>query len=357
MLMSAQNLKKLAGPLSMLSLLLLASVATIFLAAQPAAANHHACFSIASSLNRACFNDTRDDFWEGIANCTNIADPEERGECIGEVRDEVGEAQDECREVRGARRDLCEELGENRYESGFDPDSFTAEFNNMNPYFPLAVGNMWVFEGEEETITVEVLDETKSIEGVTCIVVNDVGVVEDGSELEDTDDWYGQALNGDVFYCGEISLNFEAFEGDDPAGAELVDIDGSWKAGREGAQAGTLMFADPVVGTVYRQELAWSEAEDAAEVISTTYRYGDDPELDFLVPQELAELLCDGDCLVTRDFTPIEPDANELKYYAPGVGQFLEVAPDDEEIVQLVACNTDPRCADLPEPEDGEGEE
>ena len=60
---------------------------------------------------------------------------------------------------------------------------------------------------------------------------------------------------------------------------------------------------------------------------------------------------------VTRDFTPLEPGVFELKYYASGIGLFLEVNPDEEEIVQLVECNVDPRCDDLPEPEEEDDED
>jgi hypothetical protein len=41
---------------------------------------------------------------------------------------------------------------------------FTAKGRNLNPYFPLKVGNRWVYEGGDETITVEVLRATKLIE-------------------------------------------------------------------------------------------------------------------------------------------------------------------------------------------------
>ena len=47
---------------------------------------------------------------------------------------------------------------------------------------------------------------------------------------------------------------------------------------------------------------------------------------------------------------PLEPGAFERKYYAPGIGVFLEVNPEEEEIVQLVDCNFDTRCALLPSP-------
>ncbi len=42
------------------------------------------------------------------------------------------------------------------------------------------------------------------------------------------------------------------------------------------------------------------------------------------------------DVLKTRDWTPIEPDVLEYKYYAPGVGMVLEVDPDSGERVELI---------------------
>ena len=37
---------------------------------------------------------------------------------------------------------------------------------------------------------------------------------------------------------------------------------------------------------------------------------------------------CRGNCVITKDFTPISPDAIEHKYYAPGVGFILEFDPE-----------------------------
>jgi hypothetical protein len=210
------------------------------------------------------------------------------------------------------------------------------------------VGNQWVYAGGDETITVRVLDETKRIEGVTCIVVHD-RVEEDGEPVEDTDDWSGQRKDGSVAYCGEISREFETFEGDDPQEPELISIEGSWKAGRDGDLAGTLFLAEPAVGETYRQEWSPGNAEDAATVVSTSYRLGEDPALDLHVPRALAQRMCGaGDCVVTREFTPIEPDARELKYYAREVGLFLEVDPRSGSTVELVECNVSARCVGLP---------
>jgi hypothetical protein len=307
------------------------------------------CSRTASAVFAACRAEITDDYWIAIANCINgEGSPSARAQCRDEAREERAAAADECREQREARNDLCDALGQERYAPDFDPGEFQTTFDNRNPYWPLAVGNSWVYEGGDETITVEVLNETKLIEGVTCIVVNDLVAV-DGEPVEDTDDWYAQAINGDVWYAGEISQDFELFAGDNPQVAELVEIEGSWKTGRDDALPGVVMFGDPVPGTVYRQEISLGNAEDAAEIVSDSYCYdGDDPELDDLVPQELADLLCgDCDCVVTREFTPIAPGVDALKYYSPLVGLFLEV--EEGEIVRLTECNVDPVvCAQIP---------
>lgn len=305
-----------------------------------------ACERTARAMRFSCRNEVQEDYWNAVAVCYNESDPEERSECLAEARVEFSEGQEECREQNLARLELCEDLDESRYDPDFDPADFATEFTDLNGYLPLSPGNLWVYEGGDETITVEVLDETKLIEGVTCVVVNDL-VEEDGVPIEDTDDWMAQALNGDVHYCGEIALNFETFEGDDPELPELVDIEGSFKAGRDGAKSGILMFDFPEVGEIYRQEWALGDAEDVAEVLANDYSYGDDPELDEFVPQALAEALCDADCVVTLEFSPLEPDAEERKYYAPGIGLFLEVDLEEGETVELVDCNL-AACALLP---------
>lgn len=105
------------------------------------------------------------------------------------------------------------------------------------------------------------------------------------------------------------------------------------------------------MGQVYRQEFAPGVAEDAARVLSTTYAFGSDAELDAHVPQPLAELPCAAaDCVVTAEFSALDPGAFERKYYARGIGLFLEVSPEDGETVELVDCNVDPLCDALPIP-------
>jgi hypothetical protein len=153
--------------------------------------------------------------------------------------------------------------------------------------------------------------------GVTTIVVRDVVVDDEGGFVEDTDDWFAQDVAGNVWYFGEIAKNYED--------GEFVDIEGSWTAGVDGAKPGIVMPASPTVDAVYRQEFALGNAEDAAEVLGTS---------------ESATTpggSCAGTCVLTRDFTPIEPDALEHKYYAPGIGLILELDPESGERTELVS--------------------
>jgi hypothetical protein len=309
------------------------------------------CSATTQALYAACKAEVTDDGFVNKAICINIESREEREACFDELETTRAEDGQLCKEQRDARQDVCEALGEDRYDPDFDPALFDDPKNptSPNPYFPLAVGNSWEFRGGGEVVTIQVLDEIKAIEGVGCIVVRDVVTV-DGQLVEDTDDWFAQAKDGGVHYCGEEVKDFETFDGDMPKLPELVSIDGSFKAGRDGAKPGTQFLANPMVGALYRQEFAVGNAEDLALVLSTTYGFGSDADLDRFVPQALADLLCADDCVVTHEFTPIEPDAVGRKYYAPGIGLFLEVNPESGETVQLVSCNVDTRCAALPQP-------
>ena len=256
------------------------------------------CSATALTEWEACGHEASDDFFIANAVCLNIVDREERVDCFREARVGRRERNQLCRGQLRARRDLCRSLGEDRYDPDFDPAVFDFDFANLtnpNPYFPLGIGNRWEFAGTE-VVKVEVLAKTKQILGVTCIVVND-----------------------------------------------------RVERGREGAQAGTAFLAAPAVGKVYRQEFSPGNAEDIAVVLSTTYAFGSDATLDQHVPQALAELLCAAhDCVVTGESTPIDPAGFERKYYARGVGLFLGIHPASGELVQLVSCNVDTKCATLP---------
>ena len=309
------------------------------------------CSATAEAVFHACSSQTHDDYWIGIGLCINESEGSDRAECFTDLRDSHQEATDECEAQRAARVALCKKVGEGRYDPEFEPKDFDADFSNLtnpNPYFPLGIGNRWEYRSAEETDVVQVLNRTKLIDDVRCIVVRDE-VSTDGVLTEGTNDWYAQAKDGTVWYCGEETATFETFKGDRPKKPELVGIDGSFKADRDGDKPGIIFLANPTPGQFYIEEESLGNAEDATEILAVDYSYGKNPKLDQLVPPKLAQLLCKKNCVVTSNFSPLEPGVIEHKYYAPGIGVFLETAPQTGEVVRLVKCNFDPRCAQLPQ--------
>jgi hypothetical protein len=201
-----------------------------------------------------------------------------------------------------------------------DPTDFTTEIDN--PYWPMRPGERWVYretgsEGTEQRVVVTVTNETREVLGIEARVVHDV-VTEDGEVVEDTFDWYAQDADGNVWYLGEDTKEYE--------GGEVATTAGSWEAGVDGALAGVIVPAEPAVGMTYRQEHYAGEAEDAAEVLSLSER-AEVPYGSFT------------DVLLTKDFTPLEPQVLEYKLYAPGVGPVLALGVSGgsgrEELLQL----------------------
>jgi hypothetical protein len=211
------------------------------------------------------------------------------------------------------------------YAPDIDPSNFVKGVDN--PYFPLKPGTTLVYEGqtEEGTERVEdtVLQETKRVMGVECVVLRD-RVWLNGELIEETFDWHAQDKEGSVWYFGENSKELED--------GKVVSTAGSWEAGVDGALPGIIMPADPKVGDSYRQEFYPGEAVDMAEVISL-----DGAGLNDAVNTPHGAL--GGDILVTKDWTPLEPEILEHKYYAPGIGLIGETKvtgpPEKIELIDV----------------------
>jgi hypothetical protein len=315
----------------------------------------HFCSQTAQALFDACKSGVTEDFIVRNAVCLNIGDGSERDECFSDSDDERKEDNQVCREQRDWRLQSCKLVGEERYDPDFDPADFDTDFHNLthpNPYFPLAIGNKWTFKDkvENELNIIEILNQTKLIDGVTCVVSRDK-VFKNGFIAENTDDWFAQKMDKNVWYCGEEVKDYEVFDGDHPKRSELVSIDGSFKAGRDGAKPGIIALADPKKGDVYLEEFSLANAEDVTRILSDSYSFGKNSDLDHLVPQQLAERFCSaGDCIVTENFSLLEPDIIARKYSARGIGVFLEIELDTNAVIQLTDCNFDSRCENLPQP-------
>jgi hypothetical protein len=205
------------------------------------------------------------------------------------------------------------------YSPHINPADFTTKIDNK--YFSLKPGTTFVYRGETKDATegdvVTVTSDTKNIMGVECVVVNDRGT-ENGKLTEQTYDYYAQDKKGNVWYFGEDSKAYK--------NGKVTSTKGSWEAGKNGAEPGIIMPANPKVGHAYRQEYYKGEAEDMAQTLrlngSVKVPYGSF-----------------NDVLVTKEWSPLEPGVVEHKYYAAGVGDIKEVtvkgAPETLELVAV----------------------
>ncbi|MET0028883.1 MAG: hypothetical protein ABW101_14745 [Candidatus Thiodiazotropha sp.] len=305
------------------------------------------CEQTAHLMHPACYADARDEYKIALANCTNRETRSEQRACMSEAKRSLGQDDADCREQFAARRDACDILDEDRYAtdplsdpdiSFVDPDDIDAA--TVNPYVSLIAGHTYVLRGGdegEETDVIHVTHETREIEGVLCRVVVDVVVIGELDEVtgeaayepvEVTHDWIAQDIDGNTYYCGELARNYE--EG------QLVDLDGSFESGRDQAKAGLLLMASPELGFAHRQEFSLGEAEDIIEYVD----FAAFPNSD----NEIFSCADAGGCLMTHDFTPLEPGVEEFKYYIPGTGFVLAESVEDGELtgsVDVLVCMGD----------------
>ena len=202
---------------------------------------------------------------------------------------------------------VAHELPQGDQAVKLDPKDFSTTIDN--PYLPLVPGTQSTFrevdgDGSVAMVVVTVTSKTRKIaNGVTARVVRDT-VTEDGEIIEDTFDWYAQDADGNVWYLGEDTAEFED--------GKKASTEGSFEAGVDGAMAGVAMPAHPRPGLAYRQEYKRDEAEDNGEVLSS---------------REMVDVAYGhfNHALLTKDTSTIEPDVLEYKLYARGVGQVLSV--------------------------------
>lgn len=278
-----------------------------------AAAASGACDATTQQLAKSCAQDVRADYFEALGVCANLSKPGERDKCLRQAASDLKAGPGECNAQERVRRRVCQAIGQAPYDPVIRPADFSTNINN--PYFPLKPGTVFTYKGQGEVITVEVLRRTVQILGVRCVVVRDTVVV-DGELEEDTLDFYAQDKTGNVWYFGETTAEF--------VNGLSVNTAGSFIAGVDGAKPGIIALARPKPGTTYREEFLLDEAEDIARVESVTAKVK--------VPYGTFT-----GALETFNYTPLEPDARESKFYAPGVGNVSTVNLETGERQVLVS--------------------
>jgi hypothetical protein len=199
------------------------------------------------------------------------------------------------------------------------PGKHTFTLSIDNAYFPLKVGQKWVFTGSEHGgrvgLQITVLPATKALfrgaKRVTTRVVeerewadtNGNGRVDSREALiEVSRNYFAQNERGTVCYFGEVVDIYD--------GGAVVSRQGSWRADRPGNAPGIFMPATPKVGMRFQQERAPGVAEDTATVIARGIRTK--------VPAGTFT-----DTFVLRDRNPLDGSTG-TKTYARGVGLLID---------------------------------
>lgn len=172
-----------------------------------------------------------------------------------------------------------------------------------SPFFPLVVGQVATYKGEVdgelEELTITTQDQTADIGGILTRIVEERHTV-NGQPVEISRNFFAHCSeNNTVFYFGEETDNYE--------NGEIVNHDGSWRHGTDGATAGVIVPGMPLLGARYFQEIAPGVALDRAEVV----------QMDLTTTMPFGTF---SGVIMTEETTPLEPDAREFKRYAPGVG-------------------------------------
>jgi hypothetical protein len=187
-------------------------------------------------------------------------------------------------------------------------DSFTASFvvepgelstTGRNPYFVLEPGYQLVLADGEEQLTITVLDQTRTVDGIQTRVVEE-RETNGGQLVEVSRNFFAISRRTNaVFYFGEEVDTYE--------NGRITGHEGAWLAGVRGARFGLMMPGDALLHGRYYQEVAPSVAMDRAEIVSLT--------TEVATPAGTYR-----SCLRIEETTPLEPGVKEYKAYARGVG-------------------------------------
>lgn len=224
---------------------------------------------------------------------------------------------------------------EDEFTQDFPLDSCLFLGVGGNPYFPLIPGRQTYFTnsacvaaGECDELTELWITTQRQIRRIPFAAGNGYRKAftrvieeresEDGELVEVSRNYVADCWpSHDVYYFGEQVDIYED--------GAVVDHEGAWLAGQDGALPGILMPQDGfMVGSRYYQEIAPGVALDRAEHIAAGFS--------MQVPAGRFD-----DCVEVEETTPLEPGAESGKVYCRGIG----LVKDDE--LELAAIYGDRR--------------
>jgi len=208
---------------------------------------------------------------------------------------------------------------------GAKDDDFQKSFNvpkenfvshGKNTFFNLTPGFQATYEGEEDgkpgRLVISVLQETKKVDGVETRVVEEREWNGKGQLVEVSRNFFAiRKRTNNVYYFGE---DVDVYRDD-----KVVDHEGAWMSGQNGAHFGLLIPGQPRAGQKYYAEVAPKVAMDRCEVKETSAKV------------QTPLLGTFSDCLKIDETTPLEKGVSH-KVYAPNVG----LIEDDEMMLVRV---------------------
>lgn len=197
---------------------------------------------------------------------------------------------------------------QDKKHENFDADNFDNPTQIDNNWMPLKPGMRYVYAGTTiddqgeavpHRVVINVTDLTKVIEGIRCRVSWDLDY-SSGELVEAELAFFAQDNDGNVWRMGEIPVEYED--------GEVADAP-CWISGIKGSVAGISMRAEPKVG-------ARSYSQGWAPSVGFTDR----GQVDQMGITTCVPMKCYEDVLVVAEGSEAEPDAQQLKYFAHGVG-------------------------------------
>src|SRR5512136_773912 len=184
-----------------------------------------------------------------------------------------------------------------RWVDTFDVDKKAFVSVGSNTFFRLEPGYTLLLAKGNERLVITVLEETRLVDGVETRLVEE-RESKGGKLVEISRNFFAfNSADRGVYYFGE--------EVDIYKNGKVVDHEGAWESGKNGARFGLMMPGEPVVGARFYQESAPGVAKDRAEIVS----------LDASLRTPAGEF---KGCLKFIETTPLEIFARESKVYAPG---------------------------------------
>ena len=185
------------------------------------------------------------------------------------------------------------------WTSKFDAEPGDLGPTGRNPFFVLEPGYQLTLEDGKARLVITVLNETRTVDGVDTRIVEE-RETENDQLVEVSRNFFAiSKRTNSVFYFGEDVDMYK--------NGKVVDHEGAWLSGVNGAKFGLMMPGLPLLHARYQQEVAPKIAMDRAEIMSLTATLKT-PAGDF------------SNVLKTEETTPLELLAKESKYYARGIG-------------------------------------